>query len=200
MAGSRSMPRRRLAPEQRRLELLEAGERVIRRLGTAARVEDVAHAAHAAKGTFYVYFTTWEDFLLALRDRVSEQLASRFEAFVTECADWVELVGGLPGLFIDMTLTLEGLHAAVFHGPVARAAPTNPRLDVMARLRRLISEGVEANALQVQDVGTTTRFLFALLHEAADLVESGQRRDVVASALRTLLLNALAVRHVPLRR
>lgn len=200
MTKSLSLPRRRLTRQQRRLELLEAGERVVRQMGNAARVEDVVHAANASKGTFYVYFDTWDDFLIALRDRASKQLESRFEAFQQECGDCVEFIGGLPALFIDLTLSLEGLHAAVFHGPVAQVAPTNPRADVMVRLRKVIAEGSEAKALQAPDIATTTRLAFGVLHEAADLVEGGEDRKVVSPALRTLLLNALRVRQVPFRK
>ncbi len=80
-------PRRRLAPEQRRLELLEAGERIIRRKGSNARVEDIVQAANASKGTFYVYFETWESFLLELRHRVFQDLDARFERYRGDCTD-----------------------------------------------------------------------------------------------------------------
>lgn len=191
--------RRRLTPDQRRLELLDAGEQIIRRLGRDARVEDVVQAANASKGTFYVYFETWEQFLLALRDRVFRQLDARFERYRLDCADWAELVGGLPALFIDLTLSLEGLHAAVFHGAVGHVDVTNPRLDVKSRLAELIRDGIDQGALQAPDVAATSRFLFALLHQAADLVEAGRDRNQIAATLSQLLLNALQVQRVRLR-
>lgn len=191
-------PRRRLLPDQRRLELLDAGERTIRRLGRDARVEDVVIAANASKGTFYVYFETWEHFLLELRDLVFRQLDASFERHRLSCTDWVALVGGLPTLFIDLTLSLEGLHAAVFHGPVSHVRIRNPRLDVKSRLAELIRDGIEQGALEAPDVGATSRFVFALLHQAADLVEAGHDRQEIASTLERLLLNALRVRPVRL--
>jgi AcrR family transcriptional regulator len=192
-------PRRRLPPEQRRLELLEAGERIIRAQGRDARVEDIVQAADASKGTFFVYFKTWESFLLELRDRIFRDLDERFERYRGDCADWVELIGGLPALFIDLTLSLEGLHAAVLHGPVEHVAVSNPRLNVRSRLADVIAEGIDRKALQAPDVAATTQFLFALLHQAADLAEAGHDRDQVASALRQLLLNAFKVKRVRLR-
>ncbi len=193
-----SARRRRLTPEQRRIELLEAGERVVRRMGVGARVEDVVLAANASKGTFYVYFETWEAFLLALRDRAFEVLQARFETFCRGCTNWQELIGGLPALFIDLTLSLEGLHAAAFHGPVAQVPVKNRRFDVRFRLGELIQHGMVAGALHAPDIPMTTQYVFALLHEAADLVESGQDQDKAASTLRALLLTALRVEPVGL--
>lgn len=192
--------RRRLAPEERRLELLEAGERVIRRMGRDARVEDIVHAANASKGTFYVYFETWESFLLELRNRVFHDLDERFERYRGECADWVELIGGLPALFIDMTLSLEGLHQAVFHGPVEHVGVSNPRLNVRSRLAEMVAEGIERKALQAGDVAITTQYLYALLHKGADLAEAGHDRHQVASTLSQLLLTAFQVKRVRLRK
>ncbi len=193
-------PRRRLAPEQRRLELLEAGERVIRQKGSDARVEDIVQAANASKGTFFVYFEKWESFLLELRDRIFQDLDERFERYRSDCADWVELIGGLPALFIELTLSLEGLHPAVFHGPVEHVGINNPRLNVKSRLADVIAEGIDHKALQAPDIAATTQFLFALLHQAADLAEAGHDREQVASTLQQLLLNALKVKRVRLRK
>jgi len=193
-------PRRRLTPEQRYLELLEAGERVVRRMGSEARAEDIVQAANASKGTFYVYFETWESFLLELRDGVFRELEARFERYRSECTDWVELIGGLPALFIDMTLSLEGLHSAVLHGPVAHVGIDNPRHDVMSRLAEVIAEGIDCKALQAPDVAATAQFLFGLLHQAADLAAAGHDRDRVAGTLQHLLLNALKVKRVRLRK
>ena len=114
-----------------------------------------------------MYFETWDAFLLALRERAFERLAADFNTFQRGCKDWVELIGGLPGLFIDLTLSLEGLHSAVFHGPTAQVAVTNPRFNVMSRFSNLIAEGIAQRALQAPDTDATSRFLFAVLHEAA---------------------------------
>lgn len=179
--------------------MLSAGEQVVRRLGAAARVEDVVQAAGAAKGTFYVYFDTWDEFLLALRDRAFRQMDAKFAAFAQSCSDWPALIGGLPACFIDLTLSLEGLHPAVFHTSVAHAPVENPRFDILARLGRLFAGGMEDKALEVPDLAVTSRFVFGLLHEAADLVEQGGDRQHIELTLQTLLLNALNVQPVTLR-
>ena len=47
------------------------------------RVDEVVNAAGVAKGTFYVHFSTREDFLVALHRRFHDQLAERIDRAVT---------------------------------------------------------------------------------------------------------------------
>ena len=56
--------RRRLKPEARKLEIVEAAERLLQAGGGArVRVEDVVREAGVAKGTFFLYFPTLDDLL-----------------------------------------------------------------------------------------------------------------------------------------
>ena len=59
--------RRRLTPELRRQEILDAAVLLLREKGMATRVEDVTLAAGAAKGTFFTCFPSWDDLLEAVR-------------------------------------------------------------------------------------------------------------------------------------
>jgi AcrR family transcriptional regulator len=55
--------------------LFEAGERAIERDGAKRlRVEDLAQGAGIAKGSFYRFFPTKEDFVLALLDRTEDRM------------------------------------------------------------------------------------------------------------------------------
>jgi AcrR family transcriptional regulator len=190
-----TQPRRRLQPEDRRRELLDAGEALVRRHGSGVRISDVVQAAGAAKGTFYVYFPTWDDFLLALGDRAFEALVRDFEAGIAAHRDWRSLIFALPDLFIGLTASLEGLHEAIFHGPV-RNAPPEPRHDVIGRLTRRLVAGAGQGALVVADAPLTARFVFGVLHHAADLVEAGQPRAAVAETFGRLLADSLSAREV----
>ena len=183
--------RRRLTPADRREQLLEAAEAVIRRHGAASRVEHIVREAGTARGTFYVYFETWEELLLVLRDRVFEQLDAHFSTWAESAGDWREMALGLPDLFVDMTLGLEGLHQAILHGPVSQLPPRSVRHDVIRRLADLITEGVAAGAFAVTDPKTTARLVFAVLHETADLVERGSQRSSAVAAAQEMLIRAL---------
>jgi len=62
--------RRRLQPEARKLEIIEAAERLLAVDGSRVRVEDVVREAGIAKGTFFLYFPTWDDLLETVRQRL----------------------------------------------------------------------------------------------------------------------------------
>lgn len=191
-----SAGRRRLDPAVRRAELLEAGEAVVRRLGLAARIEHVTAAAGAARATFYVYFPTWEAFLEALQARAYASLSERFEAVIAAQADWVGLVGGLPKAVLDLTLSLEGLHAA-FHA-AARASPYGSELT--ARLTELLEAGRAEKALTFGDAAATARLVQALLHETADQILAGAPAGPALEACRAFLLAGLKAQPRPVGR
>jgi AcrR family transcriptional regulator len=175
------------------------GEAVVRRLGTAARIEDVTIEAGAARATFYVYFPTWEDFLLALRDRALVSLAAEFRAALANDRDWRGRIAQLPDLIVDLTLSLEGWHATAFLGPVADR-PRDSAFDLTAAVAGLLAEGSAAGALTVENVPETAHLVYAMLHQTADRVEKGEDRATAVAACQALLLRALDAKPVPVRR
>ena len=186
--------RRRIGPEQRREELIVAAERVLRRLGAQARVEDVVREAGAAQGTFYTCFRSWDDLLEAIRER---QLAG-FEASLampTEVAgpiDWPPLLRRLSVLFVDFVLDLQGIHEALFHSDFARDRPMHSQARPPARLAAIIRAGQEAGAFGPVDPDVAGRLLFAVLHETADAIEAGADRQTALATLHHLVEATLA--------
>lgn len=192
-----SQTRRRLDPDARRLELLKAGERVLRRLGSAARAEDVTTAAGASKATLYVYFDSWEVFLLALREQVLAGLQAEFEAELAAHDGWGQQIAALPAIFVDLTLGLGGLHRAVLHGPIAHAPPADTRYDIRGRLAELLRDAAAAGEVEAPDPLEAANFVYVLLREACDRVEAGGDPDQVIATCRRMLLRALHVRLLP---
>lgn len=182
--------RRRLAPQERREELLAAAERALRRLGARCRVEDVVAEANAAKGTFYVYFPSWEDLLEALRARVFEDFDRRVADLPSPCTrkDWWAFLESSSERFVDFVLEMDGLHEALFHG--ALLEPTEDG-GAVGRVAGLLQAGSEARAFAVADVDATARLVFALLHETVDSIEAGQDRAAALRALRDFLRRGL---------
>ena len=186
--------RRRIGPEQRREELIAAAERVLRRLGGQARVEDVVREAGAAQGTFYTCFRAWDDLLEAIRERQLAAFEARL-AMPTEVAgpiDWPPLLRRLSAQFVDFVLELEGLHEALFHGDFSRNRPMHTQARPPARLAAIIRAGQEAGAFGPVDPDITGRLLFAVLHETADAIEAGAERDTALAALHHLIDATLA--------
>lgn len=189
MSGDR---RRRLAPQARRQEIIEAAERLLRARGSAVRVEDVVAEAGAAKGTFYLYFPTWDDLL----DTVRARLFMAFDAaypLPTEAqrpVDWPALVDWQAAAFLDFTLDLGGIHDAVFHSDFAQRRPEGD--TAILRLAAMIRAGQEAGAFGAVDPDPTARLLFAAVHEAADAVVGGAERGATLAALQAILRRSLA--------
>src|SRR5687768_13258562 len=112
------MTRRRLPPEQRRLEVIKAAEEVLRH-NASARVEDIVAAAGAAKGTFYTYFPSWDDLLEVVRERETERTLQHVSpAFgLAQTGQWTAVLPTLAEGFIKAVLAMQGLHGALFHSP-----------------------------------------------------------------------------------
>ena len=155
--------RRRLKPEARRLEILEAAERLLEARGAQVRVEDVVREAGVAKGTFFLYFPTWDDLLEAIRER----LIARFDARnplpdeVERPVDWPALVTRQAAAFVDHALTHHGVGEVLFHSDFAKRRPQADHAHV--RFAAAIRAGQEAGAFGPVDPDAMARLLFATI-------------------------------------
>ncbi|SRR6266851_2221913 len=188
--AQRRRVRRRLRPDVRRAELIDAALRVLRKHGGAAsRVEDVTTAARAAKGTFYLYFPSWEDLLVALRDHILDDFGARLGARLREpCKiDWWTLLEELCDGFVDFVLRLGGLHDAIFHGPIAHLRPIDDQRSATRRISELLCAGIEAGAFAPVDIEPAARILFSVLHSTVDAIAEGGDRDRLLHSMKGLL-------------
>lgn len=190
----RPIQRRRLEPKARRQEILEAAERLLKARGAAVRVDDVVHEAKAAKGTFYLYFASWDDLLEALRSRIFDSFDKAYPVPGTGDGpiDWPRLFDRLSRDFANGIVGLGGLHDAIFHGEFARRRPLPTLRHPVSRLAELIRAGQRAQALADVDPEPTARLLFAVIHETADAVIDGSDRRRALAAMRRVVRSALA--------
>lgn len=191
--AKRARIRRRLDPEIRRQELIEAAERLLRRRGPDVRVEDVVREAAAAKGTFYVYFPTWEDLLEVLRDRTIKAFDAAYPipAGTDVDLDWLRLVERLAVSFVDGVVAMGGLHTVLFHSDFAQRRPLPDDDNPMGRLIAIVRAGGEAGAFADVDATLIGRLLFAVIHETADAVVAGADRKRALAAMRRVLRKTL---------
>ncbi|MGW7680352.1 TetR/AcrR family transcriptional regulator [Kribbella sp. NPDC054772] len=69
------MPRRRLRPEERRAELIDAGEQLFARRGyDDVAMEEVARYAEVSRALLYQYFATKRDLFAAVYQRAADRL------------------------------------------------------------------------------------------------------------------------------
>jgi AcrR family transcriptional regulator len=181
--------RRRLAPDARRAELIAAAIRVLKQHGNAAsRVEDVTAAANAAKGTFYIYFPSWDDLLAAVRDHILNDYATGLRRRMADpkCVDWWAVLDQECTNFIDFFIELGPLHEAVFHGPIAER-PIDDERSATRLISELLRAGIEARAFASVDIEPSARLIFSVLHEAADAIAQGGDRNRFIQSLKQLL-------------
>jgi AcrR family transcriptional regulator len=184
--------RRRLAPEARKREIVEAAERLLNAHAARVRVEDVVREAGVAKGTFFLYFPTWDDMLEAVRERLvaAFDAANPMPTEIEGSVDWPAVVAAQACAFVDFTLSRRGVGEAVFHSDFAERRPLAD--NGIARITAVIRAGQEAEAFGPIDPEPTARLLFAAIHEAADAVAGGAERTATLAALQTLLRRTLA--------
>jgi AcrR family transcriptional regulator len=186
--------RRRLAPEERRAELLEAAIGVLRRLSpTECRVQDITGAADTSKGNFYRYFTTFDDLLVAVRDHLLDRYRTEVEARMAArtSIDWWAVVDEEVDAFLRFQADLAGLHEAVFHSPAAQAQPISRQRAADALIAQLLYAGLRDGAFAPVDVEPTAVLLFHVLHGAADNIAAGAEHDRTANAARRIIRRTL---------
>lgn len=184
--------RRRLQPEVRKLEIIEAAERLIHAHGSQVRVEDVVREAGVAKGTFFLYFPSWDDLLETVRERLVSEFdaANPLPTEVEGPIDWPALIEAQACAFIDFTLSRRGFGEAVFHSDFAERRPLAD--NGILRITAVIRAGQEAEAFGPVDPEPTARLLFAAIHEASDALANGADRAATLAALQNLLRRCLA--------
>jgi AcrR family transcriptional regulator len=184
--------RRRLRPEARKLEIIEAAERLLQARGARVRVEDVVREAGVAKGTFFLYFPTWDDLLETVRQRLVAEFdaAHPLPSEVDGRVDWPSVVAWQAGAFIEFASARQGIGQALFHSDFAERRTLAD--NAIVRLSAVIRAGQEAEAFGPVDPEPTARLMFAAIDEAARAVANGADRAAILAALESLLRRTLA--------
>lgn len=183
------MARRRLTLEQRREELLEAADLLLHACGTALRVEDITTATGAAKGTFYTCFDTWDDLLVAVRDRRLATLEQRIAPLLdsTGPRHWPPLLPRLAQVLVTFIIDLGKLHDVLFHSTFHLRHPLPPEVEPATRFAALLRAGQAAGAYVDLDPEPTGALIFAMIHETADSIAAGTDYERAMRALTTAL-------------
>jgi AcrR family transcriptional regulator len=154
-------------PDERREELMNSAERLFLKQGVAATpVEQITRGADVAKGTFYLYFSTKEDIIAALRERFAQTL---FDGISTAVArepegNWRGKLAAWARSSVRGYLSSMELHDMVFYenqAPTHEGLTDNPIID---HLCALLKAGAEAKAWSIDDARFHAVFLFSGLH------------------------------------
>jgi AcrR family transcriptional regulator len=198
-AASKSRPRTKPA-EERREELMNAAQRLFLKHGVGpTTIEQITTGAAVAKGTFYLYFSSKEDLLAALRSRFGRQLLARIKTAVArngeddwkgKLASWAE--AGVAG-YLD---SIE-LHDVLFYGtPRPPARKGLVKNDILDHLAGMLRAGNAVGAWSVDNPQFTAIILFNGLHSAVDHAQANEKRvnrSRLAQRLQQLCLRAVGL-------
>jgi len=177
-AVSRNRPRTKPA-EERREELMNAAQRLFLKHGVEpTTIEQITTGAEVAKGTFYLYFSSKEDVLGALRNRFGRELLARIKTAVAQNRedDWKGKLATWAATGVAGYLDSAQLHDILFYGsprPARKGLVKNVIIDDLANL---LQGGVEARAWAVDDPEFAAVFLFNGLHSAVDHAQTSEKR------------------------
>jgi len=170
--------------EQRRAELLSAGQALFLAKGIAATsLDDITQRAGVSKGLFYLYFHSKEDLVLALQEQFSRQFAARMRAAADSQADWTAKLDACVQAGFECFGDLHDLHEVLFHHAAHPAPPSQmasasrptsidrpdsgaePAHAAVTRvIQDLFAAGTAAGAFDVADPGTTAVLCYASMH------------------------------------
>lgn len=154
-------------PEERREELMSAAARLFQANGIEpTTVEQITGEAGVAKGTFYLYFSSKDDVVYALREQFVHIVISSIKNGMRNKPrdDWE---GKLAGWVLGCTkayLESARLHDIIFSEgppPSRTGLSSNPIVDQLAEL---LAEGNSAGAWHIQKPRFMAIFLFNALH------------------------------------
>jgi AcrR family transcriptional regulator len=183
---------------ERRRELLDAASAVFRARGAGeATVDEITAHAHVAKGTFYRYFATRDEIVIALRNEVGQRIIADVVARVpspwTTADDWWSAVDAAIATFLDYLLDHADEHNALWHGSASTiGVPASD--EVFPALVELVDQGAAAGFFVVDDTWLTVMMLFGAVHASADhaLTRTDLDRPVVRAACLRLARRVLA--------
>lgn len=161
----------------------------------ATTVDEIVADAEVAKGTFYLYFSSKNDLLLALRERFVAGFMQRIRTAVDASpeGDWAARLRSWTRAGIDAYLDEFELHDVVFHAHGHHQRYPKERSAVVDHLSRLLTEGAKAGAWSIEDPRLAAIVLYQGLHGAVDeaILAGGTDRARLARRLSNLFLRML---------
>lgn len=195
------MTRKALKPrtkpaEVRRDDILRAATSLFIAKGvTTTTIDEIATRAEVAKGTFYLYFTSKEDVVAALRERFVSGFRARILSAIDACPadDWTGRLKSFISAGIGAYLDDHQLHDVVFHDHRPDQRQMKGDNPLLGDLSTLLAAGTKAGTWSVDDPDLAAIVLLNGLHGAVDHAIERSLRD--GSEL-TANLSALFLRMV----
>jgi len=162
------------APQNRRVELLDAAERLFLQKGVAqTSIDDITAGAQVSKGTFYLYFSSREELLGALRERFIQGFCQRVDTAVRRRTSpgekgWNARLRAWFTAMLDGLLDQVMLHDMLFHDPHPASRELMKDNPIIVQLEALLEAGAAAGAWRVADSRAMAIMMFHSMHGLAD--------------------------------
>jgi AcrR family transcriptional regulator len=199
---STSKPRPRAAPNPNRHDqLVEAAAAVFARNGVASTtVDDVVREAGVAKGTFYLYFTTKDEVVTAVAERLVGVVGLAMEASLRP--DGRPAADRLCGIALAMTTVGERPYERelieMIHRPENRAIHDRLGGRIVAALRpavaEVIADGIRDGEFTAQDPDRAAAFVLATMAAVEELATVPEEVGPVVADVNAFMLRGLGVR------
>lgn len=158
-------------------------------------VDDIVIRAGVAKGTFYHYFATKSDVILALRERFIQEFIKRVDVGMksSPAGDFSAQLGGWIEGAVEVLLNNIALHDVVFHNFLPTHRQSKEKDLVIEQLVSMLQAGVAAGAWQIRNTRAAALILFDGMHGVVDDAIASGRRDpqVLCRVLHELFLSML---------
>jgi TetR/AcrR family transcriptional regulator, transcriptional repressor for nem operon len=152
--------------EQRRADLLAAGEELFLAKGVAATsLDDITSRAGVSKGLFYLYFRSKDELLAAMQDQFSVKLADRIRAATDLAGDWPGKLDACVQAIFDSYQENHDLAEVLFqHVGHVSASHRSTHALVRGAISDLLAGGKAAGVFDVEDPEATAVLCWASTH------------------------------------
>jgi AcrR family transcriptional regulator len=201
---SRSTMPRTADRSARRAELVSAASRVFADRGVAnTAVSDIVKAAGVAQGTFYLYFDSKDDVVLAVVGQIGTEIVAAIEDAVNRSGTGA--VGKLIGLR-DVLVSFDEDPAATALADFIHRPENRPLHDRLAEqltpaliplVESIIADGVAEGVFEVSDTRAAAWFVLGGLQSVELSGTPTAEMPPAIEAATELALRALAYREIP---
>jgi TetR/AcrR family transcriptional regulator, fatty acid metabolism regulator protein len=185
----------------RRAELISAASGVFAERGVAnTTVSDIVRSAGVAQGTFYLYFDSKEDVVLAVVHRIGDDMLAGIESAVSASGTTaVEKLLGLRDVLVSFDEDPEAIELAEFmHRPENQAVHARLAENLTPRLiplvESIVRQGVSEGVFDVPDAHAAAWFVLAGLQSAELSGTATTDMPAAIAAATQLALRALGCR------
>lgn len=195
------MPRPRSDRSARRGEIVAAASRVFAERGVAnTAVSDIVKEAGIAQGTFYLYFDSKDDVVLAVVEQVGSHLLTAIDAAVSASGPTaVEKLLGLRDVFMRFdeepaVVSLADFIHRAENRPIHDRLAENLTPMLIPLVEDIVTQGIGEGVFEVPDARTAAWFVLGGLQSAELSGTPVEEMPAAIEAATTMALRALGYR------